>query len=93
MVEGDIRSRNLAISQLQKNEEEYLFHMRRMERGEPKPGIRRREEDFDPKMMEAGLKDIQGNIRKHKQNVNVLEKRKYELGIKLGRILAGVSKN
>ena len=93
MVEGDIRSRNQAISQLQKNEEEYLFHMRRMAKGEPKPGIRRREEDFDPEMMEAGLKDIQGNIRKHKQNVNVLEKRKYELGIKLGRILAGGGKN
>lgn len=67
--------------------------MRRMARGDPKPGVRRREEDFDPDMMEKGLKDIQGNIRKHKHNVNVLEKRKYELGIELGRILAGVSKN
>lgn len=93
MVEGDIASLNQAIIQLRSNAEEYTFHMRRMERGDPKPGARRREEDFDPVMMEKGLTDIQNNIRKHQRNVNVLEKKKHELGLELGRILAGVSKN
>lgn len=60
-----------------------------MERGDPKPGARPKEPDFDPEMMEKGLKGIQGNIRKHVHQIRRLEKKKVELGIKLGRILTG----
>jgi fructose/tagatose bisphosphate aldolase len=60
-----------------------------MERGDPKPGARPREEDFNPEMMDKALKDIQGNIRKHAHQVRWLEKKKNELGLELGRILTG----
>lgn len=60
-----------------------------MERGDPKPGARPREEDFNPEMMGNGLKDIQGNIRKHARQIRRLEKKKNEFGLELGRILTG----
>ena len=60
-----------------------------MERGDPKPGARPKEPDFDPKQMEKGLKDIQGNIRKHAHQIRRLEIKKNELGLELGRILTG----
>jgi hypothetical protein len=93
MADGDIASLGQAIRQLKASEDEHIFHIRRMERGEPKPGARRREEDFDPEMMDKAVKDIRANIRKHKNKINVLEKKKVDWGLELGRILTGGSKN
>jgi len=89
MCEGDISSLHQAIRELRSKETEYSFHIRRMERGEPKPGARPKEPDFNPEMMETGLKGIQGNILKHEQQIKRLEEKKFELGIELGRILTG----
>ena len=89
MCDGDMSSLRQAISELQSKEDEYSFHIRRMERGDPKPGARRKEPDFDPEMMESGIKVIQGNIRKHAHQIRRLEKKKNELGLELGRILTG----
>jgi len=93
MADGDISSLSQAIHQLKASEDEHNFHIRRMERGEPKPGLRRREEDFDPETMDRAVKDIQANVRKHKARINVLEKKKLDWGLELGRILTGGRKN
>lgn len=89
MCDGDMSSLNQAISELRSKEDEYTFHILRMERGDPKPGARPKEPDFDPGMMDKALKGIQGNIRKHKHQIGRLEKKKVELGLELGRILTG----
>lgn len=89
MCDGDMSSLQHAIRELKSKEEEYSFHIRRMERGDPKPGARAKEPDFDPEMMDKGLKGIQGNIRKHVHQVRRLENKKNELGLELGRILTG----
>lgn len=89
MCDGDMSSLRQAISELRSKETEYSFHIRRMERGDPKPGAKPKEPDFDPGMMDKGLKGIQGNIRKHAHQVRRLEKKKVELGLELGRILTG----
>ncbi len=93
MADGDMGSLRQAIRQLKASEDEHNFHIRRMERGEPKPGLRSREEDFDPEMMDKAVKDIRANIRKHKAKINVLEKKKVDWGLELGRILTGGRKN
>ena len=89
MCDGDMSSLRQAILELRSKETEYSFHIRRMERGDPKPGARPREEDFDPEMMDKSLKGIQGNIRKHSHQIRFLEKKKVELGLELGRVLTG----
>ncbi len=89
MCDGDMSSLRQAISELRSKENEYSFHIRRMERGEPKPGARRKEQDFDPETMDKSLKLIQGNIRKHKHQIGRLEKKKTEMGLELGRVLTG----
>jgi len=61
-----------------------------MARGEPKPGKRRLEEDFNPDMMRKGLEQIKENIRQHKRVLERLEKQKTEYQLQIGGIFTSV---
>lgn len=61
-----------------------------MARGEPKPGKRRLEEDFNPAMMRKGLEQIKENIRQHRRVLEGLEKQKLEYQLQIGGIFTSV---
>jgi hypothetical protein len=88
-VERKIQECKGGLTVLKGKELEYQGHIERMARGEPKPGARRLEEDFDPVIMASELKRFQGNIEQYSEALCTLTAKQQELQFKIGGIITG----